>query len=483
MNRIADMCSSQDDKPVVGNRANRQARLMTLTSWGPEFGPDAPAISFLASKAWAVFLATLYPLLVVAPLAIFAAVKPQSDHPAVAELGVDCAVLGFTIVSLQFVITARLPWVEAPFGLDLLLVFHRVMALVATALLCVHPVLMASAEGWPLLTRLDVHWYIWLGRGALALLLLHVTVSLLRRVLRLSYERWRRLHNIVALTILAAGFVHSAMAGDDLRDNSRRMLWATVPAVGLATWLYSRAVRPRLLARRPFRVLSITSESPRVYTLTLEAPAGRPFQFLPGQFQFLRFLGAGVPGEEHPFTIASSPARADRISLTIKSSGDFTGALGRVQVGDRATIHGPFGRFSHDLHPDEEDLVFVAGGVGITPLMSMLRAMRDRRERRPVTLVYAAHGIDDILFASELSALEAGWWPVLKVIYVLSKPPSWWAGEIGRINANRLDAWCAGLDDKAFYLCCPPKMTTELIRGLRRMGVSPRRIHCDYFSL
>lgn len=478
------MSSSQGDKPAVGNRANRHARLMTLTSPGPEFAPEAArAVSPFAGKAWAVFLATLYPLLVVAPLGIFAAVNPQSDHPAAAEVGVDCAVLGFTIVSLQFVIAARLPWVEAAFGLDLLLVFHRVMALVAAALLCVHPVLVASAVGWPLLTRLHVHGYIWLGRVALALLLLHVTVSLLRRVVHLSYERWRRLHNLFALTILAAGFVHSVMAGDDLRDNNRRMLWATVPAVGLATWLYSRAVRPRLLARRPFRVLSITPESARVWTLTFEAPAGRPLQFLPGQFQFLRFLGADVPGEEHPFTIASSPARADRISLTIKASGDFTGALGRVQVGDRATIHGPFGRFSHDLHPDEADLVFVAGGVGITPLMSMLRAMRDRREMRRVTLVYSCRSADDILFAGELAAMKAGWWPALKVVYVLSQPPLQWTGEAGRIDAHRLHQWCGDFQDKAFYLCCPPHMTSQFLRGLTRMGVSPRRIHCDYFSL
>jgi len=477
------MSSRQSAKPVVGNGSNGHARLMTLSSRGAEFAPEAPSLSPFAGKAWAVFLATLYPLLVVAPLAILAAVHPESDHPALAELGVDCAVLGFTIVSLQFVITARLPWIEAPFGLDLVLVFHRVMALVAVTLLCVHPVLVASAEGWPLLTRLYVHWYIWVGRFALALLLLHVTVSLSRRALHLSYERWRRLHNLFALTILVAGFTHSVTAGDDMRDNGRRMLWAIAPALGLATWLYSRAIRPRLLARRPFRVLSIKPEAPRVWTLTLEAPAGRPFQFLPGQFQFLRFLGADVPPEEHPFTIASTSARTDRVSLTIKASGDFTSALGRIRAGDRATIHGPFGRFSHDLHPDEADLVFVAGGVGITPLMSMLRAMRDRRELRRVTLVYATHGMDDILFAGELSAMEAGWWPALKVIYVLSQPPSWWAGEIGRIDTNRLQAWSGGVDGKAFYLCCPPKMTGELVRGLRRMRVSPRRVHCDYFSL
>ena len=471
-------------KAAVENGGNGNAGPMTLTRRGAERATDAAiSLSPFAGKAWAVFLATLYPLLVVAPLALVTALNGKSGRAAMAELGVDCAALGFTILSLQFVITARLPWVEAPFGLDLLLVFHRIMALVAVALLCVHPLLVASAEGWSLLTRLHVQWYIWVGRIALALLLLHVTVSLWRRALQLSYERWRRLHNPLALTILAAGFVHSVMAGDDLRDAWRQRVWGFAPALGLAAWLYSRAIRPRLLARRAFRVLSVKPEAPRVWTLTLQPAQGRCFRFMPGQFQFLRFLGADVAREEHPFTIASSPARGGRFSLTIRESGDFTRSLGRIRAGDRATIHGPFGRCSYDLHPDEGDMVFVAGGVGITPLMSMLRAMRDRRESRRVTLVYASRAVDDVLFAGELSAMEAGWWPALKVIYVLSRPPSWWAGESGRIDVNRLHAWCGELADKAFYLCCPPMMTRGLIRGLRRMRVHPRRIHCDYFSL
>ncbi|MDB5292317.1 MAG: oxidoreductase FAD/NAD(P)-binding domain protein, partial [Phycisphaerales bacterium] len=282
---------------------------------------------------------------------------------------------------------------------------------------------------------------------------------------------------------LASGFAHSLMAGDDLNDSGARTLWAAAPAIAFAVWFYTRAIRPRLLARRAFRVSSVQLESPQVCTLTLATPAGWPFHFSPGQFQFLRLLDSVVPAQEHPFTIASSPERTDRISLTIKTCGDFTRAIDQVRVGDLATIHGPFGRFSHDLHPEEGDLVFVAGGVGITPLMSMLRAMRDRGESRYVTLIYASRALDDLLFAAELAAMEAGQRPALKVIYVLSQPPAWWTGETGHVDVNRLGEWCRGLGDKAFYLCCPFRMTDDLIRGLRQKRVSPRRIHCDYFSL
>jgi len=421
-------------------------------------------------------------MLAAAPLAIFAALNRVADHLRMAEAGVDCAVVGLTILALQFMITARLSWVEAPFGLDVILVFHRAMALVATLLLCVHPVLVAREEGWSLLTGLHVRWYIWAGRLTFALLLLQVIVSVSRRVIRLSYDQWRRLHAPIALAILTMGFTHSVAAGEDMHGGGL-FVWCAVMAAAFGIWLYSRVARPRLLLRNPFRVVGVKSEAPHVWTLTLEAPRGRPFHYAPGQFQFLRLHGAEVPSEEHPFTIASSPARSDRISLTIKESGNFTAGIARVRPGDHATVHGPFGRFSYTFHPEEDDLVFVAGGVVITPLMSMLRSMRDRREPRRVLLVYASRLATDLLFTDELEAIQFGQHPVLKVVHVLSDAPPSWVGETVRLDADRLVSLCGGIEGKSFYLCCPPPMTAALIRGLRRMGVSPRRIHTDHFSL
>jgi ferredoxin-NADP reductase len=154
-----------------------------------------------------------------------------------------------------------------------------------------------------------------------------------------------------------------------------------------------------------------------------------------------------------------------------------------VQPGDWATVHGPFGRFSHTLHPDEQELVFVAAGVGITPHISMLRYMADVREPRRVLLVYASRTPADILFHEELRSMEAAGLPPLKVVHVLSDPPADWPGEAGRLDSDRLMQLAGGPAGKAFYLCCPPPMTEALIRGLRRHGVSSARIHTDYFSI
>src|SRR5262249_16799887 len=148
------------------------------------------------------------------------------------------------------------------------LVFHRAMALVATLLLCVHPVSVAWAEGGFLLTRLRVPWSVWAGRVTLALLLAQVTVSLARRALRLSFDRWRRLHNPVALAILALGFAHSLSVGQDMQGGGL-VVWVVMTVVALGCWLHGHVIRPRLLLRRPFRVIAVKSETAHVWTLTL----------------------------------------------------------------------------------------------------------------------------------------------------------------------------------------------------------------------
>lgn len=456
-------------------------------NWSPT-SPGARRLvaSWYAQRWWGVLLCLAYPAAAIAPLAILTALQPAPNRPPAVEAGADCAIVGFTLLALQFVLAARLSWVEGPFGLDVLVRFHRAMALVAVALLGAHPLLMAAGSGWGLLTRWRVHWYLWVGRVGLLMLLLHVGSGLLRSMLPWAHEVWRQWHNALAFTLLGLGFVHSLAIGDDLRSAAGRVMWAGLLTTAVAAWLYSRVLRPWWThsgrGKHLFRVAAVKAEAPRVWTISLE-PVGKRFAYAAGQFGFFRIHSRLIGASEHPFTIASSPARQAGISLTIKESGDFTKNIRLVQPGDYATVHGPFGHFSYTLHRDERDLVFVAAGVGITPLISMLRYMVDLREPRRVLLVYASRTPADILFQDELRAIEAAGVPSLRVVHLLSDPPAEWVGESGRLDADRLMQLSGGPANKAFYLCCPPAMMQALVQGLRRYHVSTARIHADYFSI
>jgi predicted ferric reductase len=429
-----------------------------------------------------VFLAGAYLFLVVAPLALFVLLRGESDRMPPADIGVDCAVVGFTILALQFPLAARFRWLEAPFGLDLLVAFHKKMALVAMTLLCVHPLAIASVQGWYLLTRVKVPWYIWTGRITLLLLLAHAAISVGRRILRLPYHHWKRLHNVVAPTILLLGFAHSAAAGDDI-SGTALATWTALLLLALSCCVHIQFVRPRLLRNKPFRVADVKLERPGVWSLTLESCTPGPFNFLPGQFQFLRVFDSEVSSEEHPFSIASSPADPNQLTITVKECGDFTSSIGLIAPGTLATVHGPFGRFCPTLQTTPGKSVFVAAGVGITPFMSTLRHMRDTGRWRPVRLIYASRRREDVIFLNELTEMEAAPGSSLTVAHVLSSGPTLNGAESGRLDSARLVRLCDGVDDKSFYLCCPLAMTTTLARGLRRAGVSSRHIHADYFSL
>jgi len=466
-----------------------QAGQARSVSSGLALSPSRP-LPWYVARWWGIVLRIAYPLAAITPLILLAALRSDTNDSRMMEVGVDIALVGFTLVSLQFVLAGRFAWIEGPFGLDRLMRFHRTMGIVAAALLVAHPLFLIPDFGLFLLTRLRVHWYLWAGRLGAIILLLHVLTALLRRALPFRYETWRRLHTAAALLLLTIGALHSLAIGEDLTNTTARALWLAVAVVGVGAWGYSRVVRPFLM-RRPgrghlFTVVSVRPETSNVWTVALARDAmtkGSPFHHAPGQFQFIRIRRGSRWSEEHPFTIASSPAQNEEIRLTIKGCGDFTSRIGLVQKGEPATIHGPFGRFSHLFHPEERDLVFIAGGVGITPHISMLRYMRDTRDPRRVLLLYANRRECDVLFEKELEAMERDGFPTLKVVHILSEPTQDWRGESGRLDADRVMRWAGGVDGKVFYICCPSPMTRALLRGLKSKGVSSHCLRTDFFAI
>ena len=428
-----------------------------------------------------------YALIVLSPLIIVALGRPATDHGFIYTIGKNLALVGFAIFAMQFVLSARLKWIERPFGLNLLFSFHKTMAIVASLLVLSHPLLLVFGGGErTLVLGPAVDWPIWLGRIALAVILFHVMLASFRLIIRLNYETWRFIHNAVAIVFLPLAFMHSWQAGGDLQLPAMRILWVALFAAAAIAYGWHRLIRPLILRQRRYAVTEVRREAKGVWTVALAAPAGVPrFDFLPGQFQFLTFRRAAhLPVEEHHWTISSSPTEPGVVRSTIKSSGDYTATIGETKPGDTAEVFGPFGRFSYVLHPEERELVFIAGGIGITPLMSMLRHIRDTRAERTVTLVYANRTEADIVFREELAELEAARAADLKVIHVLSDAAAEWSGRRGRIDRDLLVLTCGpNLESKAYYVCAPAPLMRRVTSDLVALGVSPARIHFERFSL
>jgi predicted ferric reductase len=445
---------------------------------------DKPA--FTERPLWGAILVFCYALLVSLPIILVFWKQPEGEENRFFELGKAFALSGFAILALQFVLVSRWRWLTRPFGLEILLRHHKAMAIFGGGLILFHPFLIAyGSHDWGIF-GLHQPWYINLGKVALLLLMIQAVTSIYRQRLRLKFERWRLLHNIAPLIFLFA-FLHSLKSGDvDLAPTPLRILWWSFLGLVALTYGYRKLAVPLQARRKAYHISGVKQESPDTWTLSMQPPPGaRPLAYRPGQFQFIVLWRGerGLPVEEHHFTIASSPEAPD-LQMTIKSVGDFTATIGQTLPGDRVSLEGPFGQFSYTLRPQDKDLVFLAGGIGITPLMSMLRHMRDTQADISVLLVWGNKAEADIIFREELETMAAGAEPRLQVVHVLSQAGADWSGEKGFLNIELLRKYIKdGFGEKTYYICGPPVMTELSLRLLRELGVPADKIDYEQFWL
>jgi predicted ferric reductase len=429
----------------------------------------------------------LYLLVAVFALLLLVWVRPHTDDGLIHQLGKNCALVAFVVLCLQAVLAARAKWIERPFGLDMVFRFHKAAGVVALALLAAHVTLVAlGSHDWRLLTAFEVRWPVWVGRLALLALAANVVASLWRVKLRLEFQAWRRWHNLLAVAIIAFGFVHSVVLGGDLQSRALRAYWVAALGTAAAIHHWHKVLRPRSLRRRPYTVTAVRGEGPRIWTVELAPPAGESaFPYAPGQFHYVTFRrGRGLPVEEHHWTISSTPTRPG-VGSTIKEVGDFTSTIGQTRVGDRADVDGAYGRFSYRVHPDEDDLVFVSGGIGVTPFLAMLRHMHDTGARKSVLLLWGNRAEQDLFAREELDEIAASGRPQLRVVHFLTHASEHWRGERGRIGEEVLARYLAppARGTRGAYVCCPPPMAREIIRALGKLGVPAAHVHHEGFAL
>jgi propane monooxygenase reductase subunit len=206
--------------------------------------------------------------------------------------------------------------------------------------------------------------------------------------------------------------------------------------------------------------------------------------FHAGQYMDLAIPGAD--GEHRSFSMANTPAQPDRLEFMIKlyEGGHFSGLLANgngIKVGDELTCTGPYGVFTlRDSSPRR--LVFIAGGAGMAPIVSLLRSMAEKGTTRPATFYYGARTQDDLFALDELERLE-GELPQLRFVPALSETDasSGWDGEAGLIT-DVVDRLESELTDVDAYLCGPPPMVDAAIALLERRGCPESRIYFDKFT-
>jgi predicted ferric reductase len=324
---------------------------------------------------------------------------------------------------------------------------------------------------------------VWAASIATLALLGLVALGISRRRRRPRYEGWRLSHVVLANVALLATALHVLWL-EDLTRYPEARVWFVVVALAMLGALAHRWLwRPLRSRRNRYVVDEVRRESPTAVTLVLHAAGHQGVRFRPGQFAWLKIGTSPFVFEEHPFTIASAATQPARKEFTIKGIGDFSDLVAGLRPGRSVFLDGPHGSFTLDGLTSDR-FVFIAGGVGITPMLSMLRTLADCGDTRPVLLVVAGRTADDLLHRADHEHLDQKL--DIKLVEILEEPPDDWDGEVGRFTQDVLEKALPLRRRREvvdYFICGPGPMVAAATRIISDRGVPGRRIHTELFDV
>ncbi|MHA6623947.1 ferredoxin reductase family protein [Pseudonocardia sichuanensis] len=402
------------------------------------------------------------------------------------RLSVLTGLLALSALVCAALLPSRLRSLNRAFGIESVIDLHRFLGLVTAALVFAHLACVVAADpaNVALLDLLAAPARAQAATLATMALVALAVLAVLRSRAQLSYELWKWSHVALAAVVLGFSALHVWWLDQLVREATFATMLGLLAALLVLVFGYRWLWRPLFDPSTEFVVRDIRRESPTVSTLVLEPrrddPHADAWAFAPGQFAWLR-LERSPAAEEHPFTIASS-AHCDTTEFTIRHTGDFTRALRRLPPGATVWVDGPHGAFTNDVG-GAAGFVMIAGGVGVTPMMSMLRTAAHRRDQRPYRLVVVAGAPGDLLFRAELAQLRRHL--DLEVTEVLRRPVPGWSGHTGEIGVELLSV--VALDgahpaDVDYFVCGPPSLVTDAMSALDVLGVAPGRVHTEQFD-
>ncbi len=222
-------------------------------------------------------------------------------------------------------------------------------------------------------------------------------------------------------------------------------------------------------------VVETIQRTPDIKSIRFEKPSG--FNYLAGQYIFVT-LGNGPDQMTKHFTLSSSPTEGF-LEITKRLTGHpFANALASLNSGDKVSMMGAYGDFTFQGEYDKVGML--SGGIGITPLRSMIKYSIDKKLNTNVILLYSNSLESDIAFKDELEAIQREN-PNVKVIETITRPGPDWKGVSGRINAEMVKKFMPDYLERTFYTSGPQKMVDAMVSLMRELGVSEEQIKQEYF--
>ncbi|HET59612.1 MAG TPA: hypothetical protein ENN32_04515 [Chloroflexi bacterium] len=436
-------------------------------------------------------LIIIFALLIFSPLFVMPFVGPQLGRNFQRELSIVLGFIGLTMAGWQLAPVSRFTPAQKVFNMDRLYKIHHILSLLAVVFVTAHYLLLLlnfsegiSFNQWalnllkvfsaetPLRAKMGVS-------SLLAYILIGIT-SAWRKQLRLDYDFWRVLHDIFTVIIVAAGLTHILLVNNYSSAPAMQILLWVQTSLWILAALYIRVFKPIQQLRQPYEIVEVRYEAQGVYSLAL-SPRGFPIpDFHPGQVAWLTVRESPFSLRRYPFSIASSNKNTERVEFAIKELGNFTATIKDLKKGETAYIDGPFGH--HNITaPEVEGMVLIAGGIGIAPIMSILRSMKDENDTRPAYLLYGMQTPQDYAFRSELEQLAAQN-PNFHLVPVFERPDQGWQGATGFITEKLMtEVLPDNYRDLHYFVCGPHPMIKAMELCFGNLGIE--KLHTEKFEM
>ncbi len=388
------------------------------------------------------------------------------------ELGTSLGFWGTIYFGLNFILATRWRWVEMLFGgLDKVYKAHNLAGRLALTMLTLHGgllILQAIPDQALLTTYLvpGVDWGYTTGVAGLLLLIALVVVTIW---VKLPYQTWLASHKWMGVPYALGGLHAILLQGD--------WYMIAITALGIYAWLYITLWYP---ARGPRVAGTLAEVNPKGSVTELVATLEEPVNARPGQFVFLAVQGAQerISPEVHPFSISSQiDERTLRISA--KALGDYTRALRQAHPGDKVVFWGPYGDFGRTYQQGDGDLVWLAGGIGVTPFLAMLRNEQrlGPRAGRRIHFVWTVKTAEEAIYLEEIEDACAGLPQVEFHLHVTENQ--------GLLTIDRVAAHIGEeqFDRTTFLICGPKAMMSALRSQLRGRGAPRYNIITEEFGM
>ncbi|MGD9761546.1 MAG: hypothetical protein AB7U52_03810 [Candidatus Izemoplasmatales bacterium] len=400
----------------------------------------------------------------------------------------------YTWISVQFILSARPKFIERIFGMDYIYRFHGKMAIIGLLIAIIHAIVNEQIVEESIITTIGG---LSLGIFILISLLTMLSMSpsfilkyrsfkwLKKRIegwKKFTYEQLRFIHNFTVVAYLILN-IHVLLTPNAQQHTYVFLVYVTYFVISLMFYVYHKFIKSKLLQNNKYTIVEVLPESSNVWTIKMIGNNSKINNHVPGQFAFFTFNWESNNKQEHPFSISS--ASDSYISITVKELGDFTGNIGELKNNDSLLVEGPFGRFSYLLYPNELETVFICGGIGITPILSMLRHMSMYDPKRKVLLVWGINSLDDYICKNDIENIKTKM-ENLTIVPVVSRDENY-IGEKGYINKDILEKYIQkkqfNFQYSGYYVCGPSIMMDLSMQALKEIGISMKKIHFEKFSL